>query len=195
MVDRPFEAGRTADPYGWQRWSASLLAIHDVGRMTALDLPWWNVTATREVADFLAATKNSRVFEYGSGASTVWLARRAAEVISVEHDRDWHRIIEPLVAGTGNATVLPRDLQGSDYIDAIATAGGQFDLVVIDGRRRNDCLQSALPFLKPGGIVLFDDTSRSRYRVAIAGCGLRSHRHFGRSYCVPYPDSSTILYG
>src|SRR3546814_1018846 len=74
-----------SDEYGWLRWSASLFAIHDIERMIALGLPWWNVAATREVAEFLRARPKARVFEYGAGASTIWLARHAAGVVSVEH--------------------------------------------------------------------------------------------------------------
>ncbi len=195
LVDGAFAAGHAADAYGLRRWGASLLAIHDVERMIALDVPWWNVAATQEVEEFLAETEGARVFEYGSGASTVWLSRRAEEVVSVEHDRDWFEVIEPIAARHGHAKVLQRDLDGTAYTGAIAEIGGLFDLVVIDGRKRTDCLQSALSHLKPGGIVLFDDTGRQRYRAGIEHCGLKARRHFGLSYCVPYPDSSTILLG
>ncbi|MDP3906898.1 class I SAM-dependent methyltransferase [Novosphingobium sp.] len=186
---------RVDNAYGWRRWSASLLAIHQPQRMIPLDCPWWHVGATREVAEFLALRPGARVFEYGSGASTAWLARRAHEVISVEHHGDWHKLLSPLVAGFTNARLWHRELAGEDYIGAIAEAGGQFDLIVVDGRRRIECLERAIPFLKPGGIVLFDDSGRKRYRAGIARCGLREHRYFGRSYCVPYPDFSSILHG
>lgn len=182
------------DAYGWRRWAASLLAIHQPQRMIALDCPWWHVEATREVAALLAARPQARVFEYGSGASTAWLARRAAEVISVEHHADWHKLLAPLVAPFANVQLWQRDLAGDDYVAAIDAAGGLFDLIVVDGRRRIDCLTHALPHLKPGGIVLFDDSGRSRYRAGIAQCGLTEQRFFGRSYCVPYPDYSSILH-
>lgn len=184
---------RVDDAYGWRRWCASLLAIHQPQRMIALDCPWWHVEATRQVAEFLAVRPGARVFEYGSGASTAWLARRAHEVISVEHHGEWHKLLTPLVAEFGNARLWHRELAGEAYIGAIDEAGGEFDLIVVDGRRRIECLQRALPRLKPGGIVLFDDSGRSRYRAGIAGCGLREQRFFGRSYCVPYPDYSSIL--
>lgn len=185
---------RDQDPYRWHRWAASLLAIHDVRRMVALDLPWWNVHATQKVEAFLALRPNARVFEYGAGASTAWLARRAASVISVEHHAEWQKLISPMVERLGNVQLWGRELQGSSYIGAIDEAGGKFDLIVVDGRRRVECLEHALSHLRKDGIILFDDSGRRRYRAAIAECGLKEKRHFGRSYCVPYPDFTSILH-
>ncbi len=194
-LDRFVARARDEDAYGWRRWAASLLAIHQPQRMIRLDCPWWHVEATREVAEFLAARPGARVFEYGSGASTAWLARRAGEVISVEHHADWHHLLSPLVAEFSNVQLWQRELAGDDYVAAIAEAGGMFDLIVVDGRRRIDCLSHALRQLKPGGIVLFDDSGRKRYRAGIAQCGLKERQFHGRSYCVPYPDYSSILRG
>src|SRR5690606_35996609 len=103
------------------------------------------------------------VFEYGAGASTVWLALRAGEVVSVEHHAGWYETIAPLVGRSSNATVWHRQLEDEDYVGAIAEAEGKFDLVVIDGRRRVECLNRAISRLAPGGVVLFDDTGRRRY--------------------------------
>lgn len=189
------EKARACDPYGWRRWAASLLAIHDVKRMIALELPWWNVAATREVEEYLASHRGARVFEFGAGASTAWLAKRAGTVISVEHHADWHKMISPLVEGFANVTLWRRDLPGDGYIGAIDEAGGKFDLIVIDGRRRIECLRRAIPHLKAGGVILLDDSGRHRYRAGIRNCGLKERRFFGRSYCVPYPDFSSILHG
>lgn len=183
------------DAAGLKRWFASLLAIHQPRRMIALDCPWWNVKATRKVADFLAARPGARVFEYGSGASTAWLARRAAEVVSVEHHPEWHAELAGLVSGFDNVSLLHRSIEGDAYANAIGETEGNYDLIVVDGRRRAECLEQALKRLKPGGIVLFDDSGRGRYRKAIEGCGLHEDHHFGRSFCVPYPDHSSILHG
>lgn len=181
-----------ADAYGYERWAASLLAIHQPERMILLDCPWWHVRATQTVAAFLASRTAPRVFEFGSGASTAWLARRADEVISVEHHREWCDRLSPLLRPFPNATLRHRDLDGG-YVEAIDEAGGQFDLIVVDGRQRIKCLNQALPHLKPDGIVLFDDSGRGRYRDGIARSGLTEEHFFGRSYCVPYPDHSSIL--
>jgi hypothetical protein len=189
------ENARDSNAYGWRRWAASLLAIHDIKRMIALELPWWNVSATREVEEYLSSRRGARVFEFGAGASTAWLARRAGTVISVEHHPEWHRLISPIAAGFANVSLWHRDLAGDTYPGAIDEAGGKFDLIVIDGRRRIDCLMRAIPHLAAGGIILFDDSGRRRYRSGIKGCGLKERRYFGRSYCVPYPDHTSVLHG
>ncbi|MBY8828725.1 class I SAM-dependent methyltransferase [Hephaestia mangrovi] len=182
-------------PYGWARWAASLFAIHNPQRMVALDCPWWNVRATRDVEAFLRARPAARVFEYGAGASTIWLARRAGTVVSVEHDADWYERCRDLARPCGNAQILWRDRSAdpSAYVDAIDAVPGLFDLIVIDGRDRGVCLAQAKRRLTLGGIILFDDTGRARYRDAIASSGLIERRYFGRSYCVPYPDHTSIL--
>ncbi len=182
-------------PYGLERWAASLFAIHDIDRMIALDLPWWNVAATRDVEAHLRAHPGARVFEYGSGASTAWLAARADNVSSVEHHADWLRKVAGKVSAFAQVSLRHRDLESGAYAAAIDERDDTYDLIVIDGRERTACLSRAIPHLRPGGIILFDDSGRSRYRAAINTCGLAERRYFGRSYCVPYPDHSSILRG
>ncbi len=189
------DAPRESDPYGWSRWFASLFAIYETDRMITLDLPWWNVAATREIADFLGARGNARVFEYGSGASTVWLAQRCGETVTVEHDKPWLDKFQRQTKGYDNVSLLYRPIDnGPDaYVKAIDEFDGEFDMIVIDGRHRSLCLKQAESRLKRGGIVVFDDSGRSRYRGAIEGSALKETRHFGRSYCVPYPDYTSLL--
>lgn len=188
-------ATRDADAYGWRRWLASLFAIYDAKAMALLDCPWWNVAATREVERFLSARPGARVFEYGAGASTVWLARRAAEVTSVEHDRGWIEQFRALAAPHANVALLHRELgrDGAGYIRAIDESAGEFDLIVVDGRHRAACVVRAAPRLAPGGMILFDDSGRRRYRPAIAASGLVERHFYGRSFCVPHPDHTSLL--
>ena len=185
----------TDDRYGWRRWFASLFAIYDTERMIVLDLPWWNVKATHEVEQFLASRPGARVFEYGSGASTVWLAKRAREVISVEHDRPWFDKFVRQTAPHDNVSLMHRSIADgpTGYVAGIEEVGGQFDIIVVDGRHRSACLARSVSHLKPGGMVLFDDSGRTRYRAAIQSCGLAEDRYYGLSYCVPYPDYTSLL--
>jgi hypothetical protein len=183
----------TAHPHGWRRWAASLFAIYNAKEMIKLDLPWWNVAATVEAEAFLRARPNARVFEWGSGASTIWLARRAEQIVSVEHDANWHRLMSQETENRPEVTLLRRDLSNGSYVTAIEEFEGDFDLIVVDGRQRVACLEQAVARIRPGGLVLFDNSGRRRYRQGIARCGLQERHFFGRTYCVPYPDHTSLL--
>jgi hypothetical protein len=195
------------------RWARSLFAIYDIDGMIALDLPWWTFDAIDEVAAFLAARPKARVFEYGSGASTVWLGRRAAEVFSTEHDASWYPIV------SGKLTAMPhvrlrlvppdavrdpdprygsqkpgwRDRSFRAYVHAIDDVDGVFDLIIVDGRARPACLAHAAARLAPGGMIVFDNSRRGPYREAIAASGMRARNLEGLAACLPYPDSTTLL--
>ena len=199
-------------------WASSLLSIHDIDGLIALDVPWWTYDAIEEVESFLSSHRAS-VFEYGSGASTVWLAKRAAKVISVEHDADWYALVSERVAPQDalcpvdlrlvRATMAAED-QASEqiytsqkpqarglafeaYAKEIERADGPFDLIVIDGRARGACLRHALPHLAEDGLIVFDNSHRPRYRVAIDQSGLEARRLAGLTPSLPYPDETTLL--
>ena len=192
-------------------WLRSLFAIYDIADMAALDLPWWTLAAIVEANRFLGSHPRARVFEYGSGASTIWLARRAAVVVSIEHDRDWHAVVSECVAPYPNVTLklIEPDAEPSpgyfsekkawkgrsfrNYVHAIEGETGKFDLIVIDGRARAACLARARGRLARGGIILFDNTNRRRYRIAISSSNMSARVFRGLTACLPYPDETTLL--
>lgn len=193
-------------------WARSLFAIYDIDDMTKLDLPWWTFEAVEKVDAFLQERPDARVFEYGSGASTIWLSRRAASVVSVEHDRAWHPIVVGKLPSDGVRVrlVAPDALPAPDprylstkpawrgcnfhsYVHAIDDEPGQFDVIVIDGRARVACLEHAARRLAPDGLIVFDNTHRPAYRRAIAASGMRAERTSGLTACLPYPDETTLI--
>jgi len=192
-------------------WVRSLFAIYDIEDMAALDLPWWTLAAVKEADEFLQSRGEARVFEYGSGASTIWLARRAASVVSIEHDRVWHEEVSKRLEAYPNARLKlveadPEPVTGyvSDkpgwqgrsfrqYASAIDDEAGEFDLIVIDGRARAACLAHAHNRLAPGGMILFDNSGRDRYRTAISASGLSARTFRGATACLPYPDETSLL--
>lgn len=97
-----------------------------------------------------------RVFEYGSGNSTRWFAERVGEVVSVEHDRTWFDEVHTSVPS--NAEVVYRT--GREYVST-PDEYGEFDLVVVDGRNRVECVEAATDSLANDGVIVWDD-SRGR---------------------------------
>jgi len=163
---------------------------------------------------WLDARPGARVFEYGAGASTVWLARRAGEVHSVEHDVEWAERVRrlladapgvhlhavaatPATAGTRvrSGRVGHSDLDFDDYVATIHRVGGAFDLIVVDGRARNDAFRHSLDHLAEGGIILFDDIKRKRYwNVVSATDGLRLELLTGATPTLPYPTTTGLFW-
>lgn len=190
------------------RHMLSLLAIYDLDRMVELDRPWWVYRSADEVEAFLLGRHKASVFEFGAGASTFWLARRAGTVHSVEHDEAFGEQLESRLDAVPNVT-LHRVAAGKrtasstatseragyaesdfgEYVATIADVGGSFDLIVIDGRARSACLEAAAAYLAADGIVVFDNSDRSRYRDAIGTSGLVERRLHG--WCPSLPNRST----
>lgn len=191
--------GAAAPLSSWTAFRASQLAICDLPRMIEVDVPWWNRQAALAVDRFLAEREAPRVFEFGSGASTVWLARRAAHVVSAEPFQEWADALAPRLEPYGDMRLVVRPVRagGGPFAESIAEVGGQYDLIVVDGRERVACLHRALPHLAPGGMILFDDSARPRYRAgireALTRSGLRETRHFGPAFAKPYPDHTSII--
>lgn len=135
-------------------------------------------------------TKDMRVLEWGSGGSTIWFARRVAEVYSIEHDPEYAHIVTGAAEYWGLENihlifVSPEegDLSGfesrhSDYhgynFEKYVKAPWQFsgsndfDLIMVDGRARAACLKAALPRLKDQALLVLDDCDRLQYQEGIA---------------------------
>jgi hypothetical protein len=195
-----------------RHWAYSLRLVHDWRGLADLDVPWWTYRAIDAVDDWLSArTRPIRVFEYGSGASTLWLARRVDELHTVEHDREFGARIAPAVANHPNAhlriveavrstsPIVPSGKEGyrhwdfAAYVASIDDVEGEFDLVVIDGRAREACLGRALGRLQPDGLIVFDNSRRARYRRAIRSAGVTERTMRGLTPTLPYPEQTSLL--
>ncbi|MDT4899723.1 MAG: hypothetical protein QOJ78_653 [Pseudonocardiales bacterium] len=195
-----------------RHWAYSLTKAYDSLAIAELDVPWWTYRAIDVVDSWLSAhPKPIRVYEYGSGASTLWLSRRADEVYTVEHHRGFAEHIAPTLAGQPNIHMrivepVPSsspvvssqkegnaDLDFADYVNSIGAVDGEFSLIVIDGRAREACLRAAIPRLDPDGLIVFDNTRRRRYREAIAAAGVHERVLRGLTPTLPYADQTSLI--
>jgi hypothetical protein len=194
-------------------WFRSLLSIYDLPDLLRYDVPWWTFQASDEVAAFLEERPDARVFEWGSGASTAWLARRAGTVTSVEHDDAWARQVRPVLPGNATVRVVApltsvretgeelsekagfEGLDFSAYVDAVQQTQGSFDLIVVDGRARGACFTRAISRLAPEGILVFDNVDRQRYRDAIEASPVPVEVEWTRGLtpALPYPTRTALV--
>lgn len=114
-------------------------------------LPWYTPAALAEIQAWELASKV--VLEWGGGASTLWWARRAREVFTIEANPAWADWLRRRAGEAPNLTVehRPMDL-GADAFTRLPQ-GCWPDIVVIDGPRRVDCLRAALRFPRPLTVI------------------------------------------
>ena len=134
-------------------------------------LPWYTYPAIYWLESIL--TGRERVFEYGSGNSTRWFARRVKSVVAVEHDESWVNKVRALVPGNVTLQFVPPlkgDAPEQRYGPYVSAITGQdeagFDIVVVDGEARNACCELALPYLQPGGLLILDNSDRPEFEPA-----------------------------
>lgn len=144
------------DKIGWFRSVGTGMPLDREG----LELPWYTYSAIRFVSDRIRPEMT--VFEFGSGNSTIWWSRRVKAVTSCEHSRDWYEQIK--AKAPANVDYKYAALDGSgDYSATVAAYTHEFDCIVIDGRDRVNCAKQCLAALKPDGVVIWDNSDRSKY--------------------------------
>ena len=101
---------------------------------------------------------NAAVFEFGSGGSTLWLAQKAARVVSIEDDARWYMAVRDALETQGTAVEL-RFVETEKMPGAI-DGTGLWDVVFVDCRPQPVRLQAILrarTHVKPGGWLVADD--------------------------------------
>jgi len=157
-------------------------------------IPW----VTYSFIDFIRdrITKEHSVFEFGSGNSTLFYARLAAKVVSVEHDRDWFNRIsaaKPVNTEMIFCSLVP----DGDYCRSPLSSDRKFDVIIVDGRDRVNCCMQAVAALTDKGVIVLDDSERQSYQPAIQSLlsmGFRQLPFTGISPGLFYRKSTTVFY-
>lgn len=122
-------------------------------------MPWISYDAIIHLHLHLSAS--SRVLEFGSGMSTLWFARHAAQVYSVESNKQWHTKVSELLARKNIQNVSYKfAATKSKYVCPDTNGLEGFDLIMVDGDYRSDCIRNSLPLLKTGGILYLDNSDK-----------------------------------
>lgn len=116
-------------------------------------LPWYTFPALQ----FLQSmdVSNDDILEFGGGQSTLWWARRARSVTTVEEDPEWARYVALSTTDLGQVTVIAEpDLERH----ARSPVGSTFDVAIVDGGDRIRCAETAAQVLRPNGFIILDNS-------------------------------------
>ncbi|NAS13035.1 class I SAM-dependent methyltransferase [Poritiphilus flavus] len=143
--------------YGWTK---TVLLKQPVNREKE-PIPWFTYSFIAFIRPRIRA--DFKVFEFGSGNSTLWLSSLGCEVFSVEHDEKWYRMLEPKFSKIPNVHSSLESLEANAYSRSILKYEQQFDVIIIDGRDRIQCCKNSLNALKPEGVIIWDNADRMEY--------------------------------
>ncbi len=155
----------------FKHWTLRYLfyrSIEKIYRWQHPDLPWLTQTANEILHSYLKPTDTG--LEFGSGRSTIWLAKRVSQLTSVEHNPEWHQYVQNMLKQQNITNVdhlfAPRDkanseAENSDYVrNAERFPNDTLDFVLVDGIYRDFCARASMPKIKPGGVLIIDNVNR-----------------------------------
>lgn len=143
------------------------------------------------------------MLEWGCGGTTHWLRAHLTKkqtLVSIEHNPVWARriggvILHKLDIATGckGAEIYPYDQndRAFDYVRAHGVEFDSFDVILVDGVLRNQCLRAAVSMLKPDGVIFLHDAQRDWYEEG------RSHLEWKPELpsCDDYPGPTLAIGG
>ncbi|HRY82209.1 MAG TPA: SAM-dependent methyltransferase [Candidatus Moranbacteria bacterium] len=116
-------------------------------------IPWYTYPAIEFLGQLDFSDKS--VFEYGSGNSSFFWAKRAKELISVDDDEKWHKLVSKEILLNQKIVLLKNR---EEYSNFIKSTNKKFDIIIIDAKYRMDCAKSAKDSLNSGGMIILDNS-------------------------------------
>ncbi len=125
------------------------------------------------------------VLEWGSGTSTIYYSRLippGSVWHCIEHDEKWYEEVAEKLKKFGlqnvqlnhvpNNMEFPYGTDGDaesfrDYIFHPVSLNKRFDMVIVDGRARAECLKIGSILMKEGGLLALHDAQRIQYHKGI----------------------------
>lgn len=157
-------------------------------------VPWFTYPSIDFISERL--TGSMKVFEFGSGNSTLFFANKVQGIISLEHNKEWFEIISGTLPSNSKIYfVHPKTLEA--YMRPLLSSDHKYDVIIIDGLFRNECLTKSLDYLNESGVLILDDSERVEYSDGINKVLLENFRQldfWGISPGYLYKKATSIFY-
>ena len=127
-------------------------------------IPWFTYPAIDFIYDKLNPSCNA--FEFGSGNSTLFFASRIEKVTSIEHNIDWFKKIKTRTPKNAKLVYTSAETI-ENYLTPLINTSDKFDLIIVDGLFRNECIEVSLKHLSEEGVIILDDSERKEYSEGI----------------------------
>lgn len=115
-------------------------------------LPWFTYSAIQFL--LMKNFQEKTVLEWGSGQSTLFWAKRAKSVFSLEADQKWFEKIKSSAPRNVSLHLVKFDVSDVDPL----IAGQSFDVIVCDGMDRYACAAKSISHIAPDGVIIVDNS-------------------------------------
>jgi precorrin-6B methylase 2 len=147
-------------------------------------VPW----LTYPFVDFIAPrlNKSHEIFEFGGGNSTLFWSNLVGSVDAIDHDKKWVEMISKQLPTNGKIVYV--EVENIHYTELAFQPIGKvntynqwlknnakrYDIIIVDGVDRNNCILNAVNALKEGGIIVIDNMELESH-MQIATDNLTTH--------------------
>lgn len=123
--------------------------------------PWYTQSFLEELQIWDLSEKI--VWEWGCGDSSSWWAKRCKKLYGVDSSEEWVNHVNSKVGDIANVYFIS---DPSEYVSLIYKQGIKFDIIVIDGIQRDECVVPAIDCIKNNGVLIIDNYLQPSVHVA-----------------------------
>lgn len=140
---------------GYYRSAFKMAAVSKSGE----PIPWYTYPAI----DFLKVRnfQDKTVLEFGGGQSSLWWAKKAKQVVTLEGDKEWYEKIRdqmPDNVALSYVSMQSREINVAEVRQTLdAQEQAQYDVIVIDGLYRYEMISIAIEHLSDEGFIVCDN--------------------------------------
>ncbi|MFM6972310.1 MAG: hypothetical protein ACKOXJ_01660 [Alphaproteobacteria bacterium] len=144
-------------------------------------IPWYSFEAIEFLKTHLKP--EHRVFEFGSGSSTIFFNNHCSKVVAIETNNSWFEIICEKIHGNVDSDnnhfisknseifLLENAIDNVEYENFANNYSKKnnfkFDFIAIDSLKRHLCTLNSIESIKKGGFLILDDSERPNYQKTI----------------------------
>ena len=165
-------------------------------------LPWLTYPAIAQIKKLVAGR---RVFEFGAGTSTIWFAKNARQVVSVENNNEWYERSAMLLKTYRNANVVY--IESEDRFLDCLDGHEPFDVYLIDCQSQKSydrsteelrimCMEMAFYHGGPEALYVIDNTDVNTMldeRIDVIFSSMRVRRFSGWVPGIFHPNETTLV--
>ena len=141
-------------------------------------IPWITYSAIEFLDTRL--TDKLDLFEFGSGNSSLYYAKKVNTVASVEHDNLWYEEIKSKLPD--NSEIFFEDIDTGNYVSFLKEKTNTYHIIIVDGRKRVECIRNSTQALTEDGVLILDDSQREEYKEVddfLADLGFKKIKFWG----------------